>query len=385
MGNMRPLWKAGSMISSITFETSTIADVIKKAEKIAPSKGAAFDKAAGIVIEFDPTKGVPLAIVRATNLEIFSMEWTNVVGMDGEAAQWRLPSGLLAMVIGALPIGSGKEVKLTSEVSGHNFIINLTSGRTKAKFHPIDMSYYPLWGAFEPDSMYPAPNLGGRIGQVEWAAAKSDAALAGVYLDGEYALATDKYRLARVPLPIPDLPNPIVVPAGLLGQVLKATGDIQVGSTGQMLHIMPDESTQMKTVLYDVQYPRVTKITDMEFDTHVKLSRDGMVQMINRVDAFSLGDRQAALEIYLGQQELAFYMKNEGMGNIGDVLEVPGQADHRRFLVKFTARNLLDALSHSPNDLITMSYVAGAKRGMFRIDDGAGYQAWVVGRVGESE
>lgn len=371
-------------ISTITFETAAFADVIKKAEKVAPKKGAAFDKAAGILIQFDPA-GVPLAVVKATNLNLFSMEWVNVADMSGEPATWRLPSFLLAHVVSSLPIDSGKTVTMYSEASGHNTIIHLKSGRTKVRFHPIDHVYYPPWGAFDPDHMFPANDLGGRISQVEWAASGSDATLSGVYLDGEYAIATDKFRLARVPLLIPELEEPIVIPSGVLGSILRPTGETQIGSSGQMLHIMPDEHTQIKSVIMDVKYPNVSKITSREFDNSILLSRDALIAAINRVLPFGAGDRVAPLKMFFGRGEIAVFMQNEEVGQIGDVVEVPGYADHDRFESHFTPKNLMDALNKSPNDKISLMYNVGQGKGLFKVDDNAGYEAWVMPRAGDRD
>ena len=373
------------MISSVTFETAALADVIKKAEKVAPTRGSAFDKASGIVIEFDPSGTIPLAVVRATNLDIFMMEWVNVAEWSGEPARWRLPSALLASIVGSLPIGTGKTVTMVSEQSNNNnIVVHVKSGRTKAKFYPIDISYYPPWGAFDPDDMFPAADLGGRIDQVEWAAGKQDPRLAGVYLDGTHAIATDQYRLAVVPLSIPSLQEPIVVPSGILGQILRQTGEVQIGMSPEdrMLRVMPDEYTQVKTVVYDVKYPNVTPVIQREFDTAAKVDRDKLVEMIQRVNAFTQGDRAPSLRVYLGKEEVAVYVTNEEVGSVGDAMEVPGEATHARFELRFTPKNLLEALQKSPNNEVTLHYNAGDGKSMVKIDDGAGYRAWVMPRTG---
>lgn len=368
------------MISSVTFETATFADAIKKADKVAPSKGAAFDKAAGIVLDFDPASALPLAIVKATNLEISSMEWVTVTQWAGERATWRLSSFLLASLASSLPIGSGKEVTLFSEPNGHSFQIHLTSGKTKARLFPIDVSYYPEWGAFSPDKMFPASDLGGRIDQVEWAASRSEDRLRGIYIDGQYAIATDTIRLARVPLSIPDLEAPMVLPAGILGSILKQTGDIQVGAGPSRLHIMPDDHTQIRSVVLDVSYPNVSKVMEKPFDSHIKTQRDALLEVIRRVDVFAQGDRASAIKLYIGRGEIAFYMKNEQMGQIGDIVEVPGHADHPRFDINFTSKNLLDAISKCPNNEIDLHYNQGVRKGMFKFDGGSGYEVWVMSR-----
>jgi DNA polymerase III sliding clamp (beta) subunit (PCNA family) len=300
--------------------------------------------------------------------------------MTGESAQWRLPSFLLAQVVGSLPIGSDQTVTLYSEATDYSMVIHLVSGRTKARLHTMDISYYPEWGAFDPDSMYPATDLGGRLKQVEWAAAKSDPKLAGVYLDGNYAIATDSFRLACVPLVIPNLENPVIVPSGLLAQTLNETSEVQISVVDNMVHIMPDEYSQMKTVIYDVKYPSVSKITTIEFDTEVKLSRDYFTAAMSRVNSFAVGDRIAGFRMFFGAEEIGILMQNSEVGQCGDVIEVPGFAKHSRFEMRFTPQNIIEAVSKSPNDSISLWYNSGTRRGIIRVDGGSGYQAWVMSR-----
>lgn len=373
------------MTSSITFEIAAFADVIKKASKVAPTKGTAFDKAAGIVIEFDPSQTVPLAVVRATNLDVFSLEWMNVSEWAGEAARWRLPSALLSLVVGSLPIGTGKLVTMSSEHGAHNFVVNLKSDRTKAKFYPMRIEDYPQWGAFDPDKMYPASDLGGRLSQVEWACSSSDLHMSGVYLDGEWAIATDRYRLARVPLSIPDLAAPIIVPSGVLSQILKQTGDVQIGFDGHLLNIMPDEYSQVKAVIYDVQFPKVQGVMDRELDTEVSVDRDALLEKMMRVTSFGQSDRVSSLRIFWGKSEIAFYMSNLEIGQIGDVMEVPNQIEHARFEQRFTAKNLTEAIAKAPNKDLKLAYNYGDPKSIVRIDGGSGYTAWVMPRTDTGE
>lgn len=372
------------MISSVTFETAALADAVKKAARLAPTKGEAFDKAAGIVLAFDPTQSVPLALLKSTDLHIFSMEWVTVTEWAGEPAQWRLPSVLAALVIGSLPIGTGKTVTFESEATEFSYTIKMTQGRTRAKFYPLDISYYPEWGAFDPDDMHPAKDLGGRIAQVEWAAGKSDPRYAGVLLDGQYALATDSYRMARVPLLIPNLVEPMVVPAGILGSALSQTGETKVGVSDNMLQIMPDEYSQLKSVIFDVKFPNVSKIVDREFDTQIQIDRDRLIEAMRRVDAVSMGERGVAMRCFLGAEEFAVFMQNDQIGQVGDVVEIPGNATHDRFEIKFTPKNILDGLMNSPNNQVTLHYDAGNPISILKIDGGSGYEAWIVPRRSET-
>ena len=360
-------------MSKITFEVSTFADAVKKADTISPTRGHAFDKAAGVVLEFDPT-GLPMSVLRSTNLDIFRKEWIDVVGMEGERTVWRLPK-IFGQIVASLPIGSGKQVTL-EEKAGQ---VHLSAGRTKAKFNLLDPDYYPDWDTFEPDDMYPAKDLGGRIAQVEWAVSKDTVPITGVHLDGEYAMATDRYRLAAVPLEIPDLQRPVTVPAGFLGQMLKQTGDVQIGIEGNFFNIMPDEYTQIRCITFAEQFPSMSGLFGMEFSHEVQINRLPLIEIIRRCQTFAgNADRVGeAIKVFFGKEKIALVMTNDEVGQLGDVLDTPGYCDHDRIELRFTPRFLLDALEKAPNDQVTIQYNTGKGR-MVHFDGGSGYRAWVA-------
>lgn len=370
-------------MTKVTFETATFADAIKKADRIAPSKGKSFDKAAGVLIEIDPANEPPV-IVRATNLDIYSMEWVDTLAVEGEAMTWRLPSSLLAQTVSSLPIGSGATVTFENitDNRGHHIIQMTTSGRTKAKFNTMRTEDYPSWSAFDPDNLYRADDIGGRIAQVEWAAAKSDTieVLAGIHFDGQTCLATDRYKLACAELKIPDLEFPVTAPAGLLGQILKKTGEVSIGVSGGQLLIMPDEHTQLRAVLFGADYPNAGKIMKRNKPQIIKLKRGPLLDIINRANNFSGADRFPTLRVFFGNEEVAVMMNNEEIGLLGDVVEVPGQAVHKRFEVRFSPKNLTDALAFAPNDEIEIGYDTSDSKGIIYINGGSGYEAWVMPR-----
>lgn len=373
------------MTSSITFETAAFADAIKKAVKVAPTRGSAFDKANGILLEFDPTGAMELCVIRATNIDLFSMEWITVADMSGEPARWRLPAALMGMVVTSLPIGTDKTVTLYSEVTDHGYVIKMVSDNTKVKFQPLDPDLYPTWGAFDPDHMYPATDLGGRIDMVEWAASKSNPELAGVYLNGSIVAATDSYRLAVAPLSIPDLDSPICVPAGLIGSMLRATGDVQIGVSGNFLNIMPDQYSQMRSIVMVSKYPPIQRIMDTPLSHSFTINSEHLLEVMSRINSFSLGDRVAPFRIFLGDECLIIGMVNESVGTIQDKIELPGQVLHERMELKFTPKNIMEALQKSPNKEIEVSYNPGSEKTVVRINGGSGYQCWAAPRVGLSE
>lgn len=364
-------------MTKLVFETATLADSLKKAFACTPKKGAAFDKAAGIVFEFNPTDLESLTI-RATNLDVFYMEWVDMISCEGDDKQvaWRFNSQLISGVVGSLPIGSGKTVTL-EEKDGQ---VHLSSGRTKCKLFLQSMDHYPEWGAFDPDTLTATQGFAGRMEQVEWAVDRADQILCGVHFDGEFAYATNKYQLAVSEIKI-DLPEPVTLPSGILSSVLSKTAEVLVGASGHQFFIMPDEHTQIRTVIYAGKYLNTSRVMSQEKSSSIKFPKTPLLEMIIRALNFAGSDRTPTMILYIGGEELAVMMSNEEMGMLGDVLEIPGQAVHKRLMVRLTPEYLMEALNHCPNEEVTLGYDKNKPSEVLRIDGGSGYRAWVMPRT----
>jgi DNA polymerase III sliding clamp (beta) subunit (PCNA family) len=367
----------------VVFETAAFADSIKKAAIVAPGHGQAFDKANGIVLNLDPSAANGWQVlIRSTNLDVYRMEWLDPEEIDGLApSTWRLPSKAFSSLISSLPIGSGKTVTLEEGVNGLQRFVRVTSGRMKARFNLIQYEGYPGWSVFDPSKLSQAMDLGARISQVEWAADSSgQPPLAGVHFDGTHAVATDKYRLVCAPVEIPGLTEPITVPSGLLAQLLRQTGEIKVGVDGGQLLLMPDESIQIRCVLFGTEYVATRKIRENEYEHTVKVKKASILDMLQRAQSYGASDRDAAMRVFIGEEEVCVMMANQEIGVISDALEVPGQANHERFEILFTPKNLIEPISNSPSEEVIIGYTPGSPNRIVRFDGGSGYLAFAMPR-----
>ncbi len=366
-------------MTSIEFETATITDVLKKANQVAPAKaGSAFDKAAGIVLDVTPNDPVK-CIVRATNLDVFYIEAVDCLSSSGESVRWRLPAPLLTHVIGTLPATSGKTVRVEDDPATGSRV-TVSSGRMKSAMSQMDASYYPLFDPATHVTFTDVQSIGGRIAQAAWAVGgPADVPLNGLHFTGTHILATDRYRVVRVPC-LAALPYPVTVPASVLGAILKQTTDVQIGLDSTMMYFKPDDYTQISSVLYEGSYPPVEKIVKTEFESQVTIRKEDLISRINRSLAFAGADRAPILRMFLGRGEIATILGNEELGLIRDIIEVPGQLDHRRIEIGFTPKYMTDALTNAPNDTITLKFDATEYSRTVYIDGGSGYEAWIMTR-----
>lgn len=363
-------------MTKIVFENAALAAAVKKAAQVAPSRGAAFDKANGILLEITPGEELPVAL-RATDLNVFFSEWVNVLEADGPETVMRVPALQLQRIASSLPIGSGKTC--TFEEKDGKLLI--TSGRTRATLNMLSTDYFPRWDVFDPAGMQTVNALGARINQVAWASSKEQVApLNGIHFDGEYVLATDRYRIAKVPCEI-DLAEPITIPNTVLTNVIKDMAEAKVAVRDGMLLVMPDTHTQIKLVTFGDPFPGLTKAFNYQYDDFIVIDKDHLSEVINRCGAIGAVDRMPVMRTWIGLEEFAVMMENGEIGKLGDVIALPGQAHHTRTQMLFTPQWILDAIALAPDDTVKLHYNAGRKFPLLHVDGGAGYQAWVMTRA----
>jgi DNA polymerase III sliding clamp (beta) subunit (PCNA family) len=366
-------------MTKIEFEVAAIADAVKKAARIAPTKGNAFDKAAGLLFDIDPEVDLTVAL-KSTDLNIFSIEWVDPIEIEGDATRWRVPSAIFAQAISGLQIGSGRTLILEEKLTGNNMALHLTCGRLKAKFNLMDASFYPDWPIFDPASLITLNDLGGRISQVEWAADKSMPPLSGIHFDGKKIVSTDRYRLASAPMEVPNLSEAVTVPAGLLGQILRQTGEVQFGLDDHHMLLMPDEHTQLRAILYGEEYPQVERVMRRDQPASFKARKTAMLEVISRASAFSGSERFPLLKVFIGREEFAVMMENLEVGLLGDVVEIPGYANHSRVQIFFSPTNLTEGINACPSDEIEFFYDPDNPKALIRISGGSGYECWLAPR-----
>ena len=355
------------------FETAALADAMTKAAKVAPTRGAAFDKAAGIVIDVSADE----AVVMATDTLVRFSTWITPEEFEGEPVSWRLPSRVFAEVLGKLKTTQYKTLTLQQEGN----ILRLVHGRTRAQFMLMDVSYYPKWAPFSPDDMHEVDGLAKAISQVSWAAAKSgEPPFIGVRLDGEVAVASDKYKFSCSPCKI-DIDSPIVIPPTVLTSVLSANGTVAMRIEGSQVYIMPDDFTQIALTAYGVEYPPIDHILKRTWPTTVKVQKQSVIDMIDLATTMTGADRMPTLVLIFGREEIAAMLSNQEIGLLGHVIETPGQLNFTsRVEIRFNPDNFIGALNGCPSSEVTLGFDHTNPYGAFYLNGGDGVEYWLAPR-----
>jgi DNA polymerase III sliding clamp (beta) subunit (PCNA family) len=358
-------------VTKVVFETASLADAVREAAAVAPSRGEAFDKSAGIVLEIQD--GV--VVVKASDLRLWYMQWITPISVEGKPVEWRVPSRVFSEVITKLPMGS--QTRLTLEQTGS--VLSMTHGRKRGRFNLMDMESYQRWMPFDPDGMTDAENLAASLSRVDWATSKgNNPPFTGVHITGEALVASDRTKFATVPLKIEGLDRPVTVPSGLLNRVVKNTDLPRIRVEENHLLVMPDDHTQIKCVIYGVDYPDIGRVTVRDRPEYIKIGKSLLLDAMQVAASFIEGDRLPIMRTFWGAEEIAVMLENQESGHLGDVIDIPGQATHERVEIKFAPENIMGALDHCPAQEIIIGYDPGKLTRPIYINGGDGCEFWVA-------
>lgn len=361
-------------MTRVVFEATALADALKKAQKVAPTRGDSFEKAAGIFLDITSEE----VVVMATDTLTRFATWLTPESVEGPPTKWRISSRIFPEVIGKLKTTMTRTLSL-EQVGGN---LTMQHGRTKAQFRLMgNVNEYPTWMPFSPDDMKEVEGLAGIASAVQWACSKgTDVPYTGIHFDGAQAIATDKYRFAVMPCELP-IDKAMTIPAGALTSILKPNETVLLRSDGSQLYVMPDEFTQISMTMYGVDYPNMSRVMRREYPCMVKVQKDSFRDMLDLAVSMVGSDRLPTMVLIFGRQQVAAMLENEQEGLLGHVHDVPGQLDFaRRDEVRFKPESLIGAVDGCPAAEITLGYDPANTRAAFYIKGGDGLEFWISPR-----
>lgn len=370
------------MTTRAIFDSATLADAVQKAARIAPTKGAAFDLAAGLLFEVDPATA--MCILKSTNLDTTYRQVLSVTDAKGDHTTWRLPSQLLSGLVSNLPLGAGNTITFADPGDG---AVRIMSGSVKAKLSTISGTF-PAIPEFDTAKLSPASDFAHKVEQVSWACDKVQSnIMAGVHIDGEHLVACDRQAGALVPCVVP-LDRAVTVPLAPLAPVLRMATDARMGATDRTLHLMLDAETQITAKIYEEKYPDVKAIRPASHRYEVELPRQPLIDAINRMLIVARAERMPVIKLTFTPgivPSLVLDVIVPDTGRIQDSVNIGGKVPAEILEIWFTPGCLVGALDNAKNETVVMEFgpedLAKTSLSMARFTDGKGYEALVMPRM----
>lgn len=366
-------------MTTVEFEIAGLADSLKKASQIAPTKGRDFEKFAGILLEVLPeTEDTEATVIlRATNGDVFYREWITPNSITGDVTTWRLPSKLVSNVVAQLP--QSKVVKFSDDSDDVSRVV-MTCGKLRATTRKMIADSYPDWEYLDQEELTQVPGFGASLEEVGWAVASDHPPFNGIRIDEDMMFGCDKYRLARTPIEIEDLPEPITVPASVLAPIIKHVVDTKVHITENHLCLMPNDRTEILCTIFGEEYPSVDRIINTEFTHEIEFDKLMVKDITDRVMAAGSSDRQFGLDVKIGDEVVEVGIMDEDH-QISDSIYLEGQCDHDVTHFSFSPTNFTESISKAPNGTVRLKYTAGNPRKMVKFEGDGNYEVWVAPRI----
>lgn len=371
------------MPTTCVFENALLADAVNKAARISPTKGAAFDKVAGIRMEVNPNK--KSAIIRSTDLEVSFEQEIQMVEGKGDSAVWRIPSQILQSLVSTLPMTEGSTVDF---IHRNDEAIRFKSGRTMAKLIMINDHDFPeeifKW---TDGPMAKAEDIAYKVEQVSWACDPKSSVLSGVNIDGEWLVGCNTYVLAVVPSVVP-VTEPVTVPLQSLAVILKSASNCQIRAVGKRFQIALDENTRTTSNILEGQYPNVRGVMRDDFLSSIKVHRQQFIDTLSRMMVLARNEKLPTLKIEINGtgliNMLTFDMDIPGVGRMQDSIDVSGEfAD--TFIYGVIPRMLEQAVEHARGDYVEIDFghADPEKSRMLpmQIRDSHGYRCYIMPKV----
>lgn len=371
------------MPTTMVFDNGTLSDAVARASRIAPTKGAAADKAAGLLIYAYPT--MRSAIIMSTDLDVFFQ--ANIAANEGEGDDviWRVPSGLLNDLMVSLPKGEQHTITFIDRGDGK---IRYKSGRVIAAFNMLEPSEYPKFEPFTDKELSAAQALAARVEQVSWACDPKSQILSGVHIDGTRLIGANQYSAAVTPCAAP-VTQPVTVPLNVLAPLLKSGSDVRIAADETKFYLQLDEETTAFTNIIQGNYPKFEPgggILRTNFLGSMDVHRQGFLDSLNLLTALIKNERLPTVTLEINTnglvKMLTFDMEVPGIGRMQNTMDITTDFEHPEpWRVSMVPGMIQKAVEHAKGDVITIHFgVEGDpdKRHSIRVEDKSGYFCYVM-------
>ena len=297
-----------------TVKANLLHEALNRAIRVAPSKGAGFDKAGGLMFE---THGDGTLHLKATDLERTFFQILHAeVSMP---MQFRIHTHI-SRFVASLPMTSDQEVRFHIDTDTGRIEVQYMKSPTKIKV-PTITGEYPHIEWFDYDTMDDAFELAGKIKSVAWAI--EDGAVApinGIRIDGDWIEAMCSKQMARIRCKV-QTDEPVMAVVKTLAPLISDGSRVRIKALEGRVVVALDETCQVTSSTVLGAWPDLsTRIDKLDLPEGFTINRDRLSQALGRIVSFTNGDRFPRINFVVGADRISLSLTEAKDGDISDVM-----------------------------------------------------------------
>jgi DNA polymerase III sliding clamp (beta) subunit (PCNA family) len=360
-----------------SIQAATLHDALSKASKIAPTKGSAFDRAAGFHLTFTDS-GIE---IRATDEEMTYWQFieADTINETGIRTVYRLPSVMLAAFVASLPMNSDQHLVRFLHDPAKPREIHIKFGKTKLglKMNLITGGSYPEWQPIDFVGMTEAQELASRIESVVWACDESGH-FAGSHIDGKFLTSINGRSMAAMTVCEIDVDAPVTALLKPLVPLLKLGTEIRIKVVESRIYVALDDKTQITSTVINKPWPNmVDALQKRPLPNSFSVKRQRVIDAINRL--MIVADRTPVCHITVKDGQLDFLLKSDS-GEMSDAC-VTNDSEHTEdHLYKYNPAWVIKIFESFSCAMVKVRYnpETPTKHPFHLSDPASGYEAWLM-------
>lgn len=329
--------------------TFLLHEALQRAVRIAPTKGAGYDKAGGL--QFSAKDGE--LWLQACDLErTFFQKIPADVEMEKE---FRISTSV-ARFVASLPMIGDQEIRFHIDGGTGRIEVQAMRSPTKIKV-PTVVGEYPHIQWHDYNDMDDAFELAGKLASVAWAIEDSaSGVLSGVRIDGEWIEGLCSKQMAQIRCKV-QTDEPVIAVVKTLTPLIAQGSRVRIKALHGRIVVALDETAQVSSTTVLGQWPNLKeRLAKIDLPYGFTVNRTRILDALNRILSFTDGDRFPRININVLEDRLVISLTEAKDGEITDSLALTSRVGDEPIEFCFNPAWLAKAFDTFPGAEVKINY-----------------------------
>lgn len=354
-----------------TVSAALLHEALTRANRIAPTKGSAMDRAQGIQIEFTPTE----AHIRATDLDVTFYQRIPVETVD-EPCSIRV-SSVVPPFVASLSMDKDQVIRF-HRTDKRKIVVQYGKTRTKATIPEI-VGEYPIVNWFDYEELSDAGELGNKIASVAWAVEPdAQGVLSGIKIDGEWLEGLSSKNAARIKCDV-TVDQPVIAALKTVVPLIKGGSRLRMRAHEGRIVVALDETAQVTSTTVLGAWPNlVERLEKFNFPNTVVIRKMRLVEALKRVLSFVRNDRLPRVRVTFTKDSVDVVLDGTLNGDVQDSCVMTSRSGSEEdVMFVFNPNWILEAIDTFPGASVQIDF-NGPLQPIRLSEPSTSYEAYVM-------